>query len=406
MNKLIIPFSFLFLVACGKSFQATQLDQELQKPIVANQTAKDYADWESSKNNPEQLFAMLIKKYMAKEITSELICERFDLLSDIDLSLYENQLRKEETSFIFKECKTKLIKKLDDYWNNERKKLKIPIKKTSEDIVETEPAPIIHRFAQVVEAERDVSQGYMAVRGDLLDKQVALTFDDGPHGEFTQEIIEALEAANVKATFFVKGQSVKRNPEVLKALAKAGHAIGTHSNSHRCLGNRTVCGENNKINGVPKILSFEEASEDIFSGHQAVIDVLGWVYPFFRFPFGETSPDLKSLLKKSGTGEFYWSVDSDDWRNYKADKTPYTTEDMVEKVMTEVKKANKGLVLNHDIQKKTAVGLPALLNRLYEEGFQPVVFVPADKNSIQESGLLKEAKVLREARALMDASSL
>lgn len=401
MKKLIFTSTFLLLAACGKSFQATELDKELQKPVVANQEAKSYSDWHNSKDNPDAVFSTLIKKFLNKELTDTEICEGFEKMPSLQLSLFENNIRQKEHSFIMKPCREALIKKLDDYWNEERAKLKIPQKPSTEKKTENDGA-IVHRFAQIVEVERDVSKGYMAVSGDLEPGQVALTFDDGPHETFTQEILEALEAANAKATFFVMGNNVKRYPEQLKAVAHAGHSIGTHSQTHRCLGNKAVCGKNNKSqdSDAPVILSFEEAAKDIFSAHQAVKDLLGWVSPFFRFPFGETSPELKVLLKSSGTGEFYWSVDSNDWRTLKKDGTAYTAAEMVDDIMKEIKAKKRGLLLNHDVQKKTAVALPAILNRLFEEGYQPVVFVPKDRNANLESDLLKQATLMKEAASV------
>ena len=411
MKKIILTSSFILLSACSKSFEATQVEVQLQKPIGANQTAKNYADWHSSKNNPDQVFSDLIVKYMAKDLTSEEICQGFENLSAVDLTLYENNIRQKETGFILKSCQKELIKKLENHWNQERLELNLPQEKTSVDVSAfsglgtglaagktdaivpdvkiQKDVPSVRRFEKVVMVERDVSEGYYAITGDLENGQVALTFDDGPHAIYTKDILKALDDANVKATFFVMGNSVRKNPEELRAIAKAGHAIGTHSQTHRCQAANARCEANN---GGHR-LTYAEALKDITMGHQAVKDVVGWVYPFFRFPYGESSIELKELLRKTGVGEFFWSVDSDDWRTYKKDsKIPYSSSDMIESVMAQIKSRKRGHVLFHDIQKKTAVALPALLNRLYDEGYQPVMFVPKDKSSIQNSKLLALSK--------------
>ena len=61
---------------------------------------------------------------------------------------------------------------------------------------------------------------------------VALTFDDGPHPEFTPRLLEILEKHHARATFFLVGESAKKYPELVKRIAKAGHSIGNHSWDH------------------------------------------------------------------------------------------------------------------------------------------------------------------------------
>lgn len=383
MNKLNTSIAILFsltLVACGKGFQATVLEMQLEQSSQANAKAETYMDWHLSQNSPERIAGDLSLKIMSQQASSEEICPSYEKLSLEELALHENVIRAKETAFIFASCSDKLLKKLDDYWDQQIAKSNFPVK----------------RFDQVVKAERDVSQGYKAVFGDLSEGQVALTFDDGPHELYTDMVLKALKDANVKATFFVQGNNSKKFPEKLKAVAKDGHSIGTHTMSHLCIGNRInektgkpICEDKNQR----PVLSFNEAVMEIAKGHQAVQNILGWVHPFFRFPFGEKSPELREFLNQAGTGEFGWSIDSDDWRSWKdgAMTKPYRANDMVEKTMEQVRRWKKGIILNHDVQKKTAVALPALLNRLHEEGYQPVVFIPQDVNSVRDSSLLREA---------------
>lgn len=400
MKKLVMVPSFLlatsFLTACSGGFNAAQLDQELQRPINANATAANYKEWHFSKDSADNVTSSLIQKYMAKELTADQVCDSFDRLSAHDLTLYEEKIHSKTYEVLFQNCKESLVSKLDDYWNSQRAKLKIPLKKTTSNPDIIEDKTLLRRFEKPVQVVRDVSQGYFAVTGDLEPGQVALTFDDGPHESYTYEVLEALADANVKATFFVMGNNVRKNPEVLKAEARAGHSIGTHSNDHLCQTDTDYCQKSNS----GKRLSVYESINNISLGHKAVKDILGWVFPFFRFPYGEGSADLKKFLKTSGTGEFFWSVDSNDWRNYIGkEKTPYTAVDMVEAVKSQLSIRKRGIVLNHDIQKKTAVGLPALLNWLHEQGMQPVAFIPMDKNSLVDSGLMKAAEQLRLQRA-------
>lgn len=398
MKKLVLIPSLLlsisFLTACSGGFSASELDKELQKPVIANANAVDLSDWHLSKDNVDNVTANLIQQYMAKEVTAEEVCDGFERMNSHDLSLYEEKIRGKTYEVLFKNCRASLLSKLDNYWNDQRRQMNIPLKKTASQPDLIEDKGLLRRFEKTVQVPRDVGQGYYAVAGDLPPGQVALTFDDGPHETFTAEVLEALANANVKATFFVMGNNVRRNPEALKAEARAGHSIGSHSNDHLCQTDTAYC---EKSNGG-KRLKVSESIQNIYKGHKAIVDVLGWVFPFFRFPYGEGSPQLKDFLKKSGTGEFFWSVDSNDWRNsikVNGIVQPYNAVDMFESVKKELSVKKRGIVLSHDIQKKTAVALPAILNWLYDQGLQPVAFIPTNAESLKSSGLMKSAEALK-----------
>ena len=71
------------------------------------------------------------------------------------------------------------------------------------------------------------------VRFPMDEKFVVLTFDDGPNPPHTQALLEVLKEHDVKATFFLKGRNIEAFPELVRAVAEAGHEIGNHSYSHR-----------------------------------------------------------------------------------------------------------------------------------------------------------------------------
>jgi peptidoglycan-N-acetylglucosamine deacetylase len=384
MKKLIFLSSVLLLAGCARSMTTSEVKGELNLAVQTNAKSESYRDWHISNTNADSIIAALSTKYLNKQVTSKEVCGAFSEMPVEDLVVFENHIRRSETKFLMEPCQDSLKQKMDRYWLIEKAKL------------EVEPAPVTapakgssnnnRRFDQVVYVERDVSEGYYAVTGDLAPGQVALTFDDGPSGLYTHDVLDALADANVKATFFAMGNSVRQFPNILKDVAADGHSIGSHSNSHRCLASKKLCKENNK----GYMLDYEEAVDDIMDGHRAIKKVLGWVDPFFRFPYGEGSIELKKFLKDTGTGEFFWSVDSNDWRAKLKDGTVYTGSMMLKEVMSQLRERKRGIILQHDIQKKTAVFLPELLNRLFDEGYQPVVFIPKDPESKHVSRLLGE----------------
>jgi peptidoglycan-N-acetylglucosamine deacetylase len=72
-------------------------------------------------------------------------------------------------------------------------------------------------------------------RGPVSDHAVALTFDDGPDPVFTPRVLDILAQFGVRATFFVIGKRAEQHPEIIRAIAEAGHEVGNHTYTHRPL---------------------------------------------------------------------------------------------------------------------------------------------------------------------------
>ena len=108
---------------------------------------------------------------------------------------------------------------------------------------------------------------------------VALTIDDGPHPDTTPAILEALAAAQVKATFFLVGEHARRHPELARRIAAEGHAVGNHTQRHRLLAFRTRA---------------EVAAEIVEC--QATLAALGLHPRLFRAPHGFKPFGLHALL--------------------------------------------------------------------------------------------------------------
>ncbi len=69
-------------------------------------------------------------------------------------------------------------------------------------------------------------------------KKIALTFDDGPHPYYTEQLLKGLEERGAKASFFITGQNVEAYPEIVKKIHEDGHLIGNHTYSHTQLTSR------------------------------------------------------------------------------------------------------------------------------------------------------------------------
>lgn len=133
--------------------------------------------------------------------------------------------------------------------------------------------------------------------GGSPEKYIAITFDDGPSGDLTQELLDGLAERKVKATFFVCGYRVEQFPECLQRMADEGHEIGLHSCCHDYMQKMTK----------------EEILEDMTDCLLAVKNCCKAEPILFRPPGGLYSESLLHAAKETGTAVILWSVDPRDW---------------------------------------------------------------------------------------------
>src|SRR5664280_49303 len=188
----------------------------------------------------------------------------------------------------------------------------------------------------------------------LRDKEIVLTFDDGPWPGNTPAVLKALADQCTKALFFPIGKHAGWHPEILKQVAAAGHTIGSHTWSHKDLSKLTP----------------EEAKNEIEMGIAAVSISLGNtpVAPFFRFPALRHPPEMVNYLGERNVGIFSTDMDSFDFKIRKPDQ-------VIKSVMTKLAKHGKGIILMHDFQHATAEAAPELLKQLKAGGYKVVQVV-------------------------------
>jgi peptidoglycan/xylan/chitin deacetylase (PgdA/CDA1 family) len=186
----------------------------------------------------------------------------------------------------------------------------------------------------------------------LRDKEVVLTFDDGPWPNTTPSVLKTLEEECTKAIFFAIGKHAMWHPEILKQVEAHGHTIGSHTWSHANLNN--------------KKLTEEQRKEEIEKGFSAVAIALGKPpSPFFRFPALQHPPAMVTYLGERNIAMWSCDLDSFDFKAPNAKK-------IVDTVMNKLDKNGKGIILMHDFQKHTAEALPDLVARLKAGGYKVV----------------------------------
>ena len=197
--------------------------------------------------------------------------------------------------------------------------------------------------------------GFQYKEQDLLaDGEVVLTFDDGPLRSHTKVILDALDAQCTKATFFSVGRMAVSDPDMVKEYFRRGHTVGIHTWSHA------------NLRGITPL----KARNEIELGFSAVQQALGRpVAPFFRYPYLADSKSMAIHLQERNIATFSIDVDSKDYRIHNA-------EAVHRKVMTDLARARKGIILFHDIHASTARALPGLLADLKAKGYRVVHLKP------------------------------
>lgn len=171
----------------------------------------------------------------------------------------------------------------------------------------------------------------------VADNQVAITFDDGPHPDFTPKVLELLREHNVKASFFCIGKNIEKYPELFKQIVNDGHTIGNHTYSHS--------------NGTG-FMKTSDLIVELQKTNAIIKKISGLDVKFFRPPFGVTNPRLKRALKNVDLQSIAWSIRSLD-----------TTSKPKELILNSIsKRLTKGdVVLLHDTSNKSVEILEQLL---------------------------------------------
>lgn len=193
-------------------------------------------------------------------------------------------------------------------------------------------------------------------RSFLGEREVVLTFDDGPTPGLTRSILDTLDRFCTKATFFAVGRMAIAYPETAREILQRGHTLGSHTWSHPM--------------SLPRI-GFERARDQIEAGFAAVAMAAGGpIAPFFRFPGLNDSAALIEHLERRDIATFAVDVISNDSHIASPDR-------LVEKTLSRVEAEGGGIVLFHDIKPQTARALPTILTELKARGYKVVHLVAA-----------------------------
>ena len=176
---------------------------------------------------------------------------------------------------------------------------------------------------------------------DIAEKKVAITFDDGPNPDYTEELLTGLKERGVNATFFLLGKEVEKYPEIVKDISDGGHLIGTHSYEHVNLSN----------------LSDAAAIEQVDKTNAAIYDITGKYPEYIRPPYGCWKCNLDYETKMI---EVLWDVDPKDWAT---DNSGVIAKRVIDKV------GENDIILLHDASESSVKAAFAIIDELGKEGY-------------------------------------
>lgn len=196
-----------------------------------------------------------------------------------------------------------------------------------------------------VETNSDHCQVY--TMGKTEEHKIALTFDDGPHSEKTPIILDVLRENNVKATFFIVGENVNGNEEIIERIISDGHEIGNHTFGHKYLF---------KVDRSVMELEIDLCDDEIFNYSE-------YSATLFRPPGGIYDDILSSVCNERGYNMVLWSIDTRDWAGTSA-------ENIENEILSNIE--DGAIILMHDYvcgESHTDAALKKVIPKLKELGY-------------------------------------
>ena len=181
-------------------------------------------------------------------------------------------------------------------------------------------------------------------------KRVALTFDDGPGSKYTEEILQILSLYNIKATFFVVGNNVEKNPDILKMIYDNGHEIGNHTYSHPDM----------------RKISAEQIDDEIIKTQKIIKEITGEAPALFRPPGGYLNNIIVDRITANNCKAVLWS-----WRQDTMDWKCPEAETIVSTVISNIHDGD--IILFHDLisgNSPTPCALKEIIPKLMDMGYE------------------------------------
>lgn len=190
---------------------------------------------------------------------------------------------------------------------------------------------------------RRLNRSAISVQIDWQKPVAALTFDDGPHSEYTPQILDILYEQQVPATFFLVGENLSENKLLVQEMAASGHEIGSHTFSHPDLTTLDSYAIQNEIEQT------KEALKKILPEYSM---------KFVRPPYGRYNAEVENAIQEP---LMLWTIDSGDWETPHADSIYKTVVSNIQ---------DRDIIVFHDDNAQTVEAIEKIIFDLKDRGFQ------------------------------------
>jgi peptidoglycan/xylan/chitin deacetylase (PgdA/CDA1 family) len=177
-------------------------------------------------------------------------------------------------------------------------------------------------------------------------KWVSLTFDDGPHPEWTPKFMELLKSKNVKATFFLIGPNIQTHSDIAKSLASSGFEIGNHTMTHPQFSKAPI----------------DKITQELTQTNEIIKTVTGLTEVYLmRPPYGMAPTNVQKVCGELGLHIICWNIDTNDWNK----RT--TEQEMLDNVMKNVRDGS--IILMHDRSEKSYNTTAKVIDLIQQKGY-------------------------------------
>ena len=196
---------------------------------------------------------------------------------------------------------------------------------------------------QTVTADSGVVQISQLEKIESTDdiKKIAITFDDGPHPSYTEQLLDGLKERGVPATFFVTGEHAELHPDIIKRMQQEGHLIGNHTYSHIQLTKKNR----------------EKFKQELIKTNEILKEIIGEDVQYVRPPYGSWD---KSFEKELNMFPVLWTIDPLDWCSSNVSC-------IVDKIVGKAKEDS--IILMHDYYDTSVTAALQAIDELLEEGY-------------------------------------
>jgi len=347
-NQLEISFDAYRLtddiinVVLTKKETVGDVSKNISKTLLYNRNEKQFIDVKFDESELVALSDYVKNTFKEKEYNSKI--ENFESVFYPNTDFYKNFVMVNENEFVF-------------YFND----FVLDENNNSETITAEVPAKLLRKSFKNSSAE--VFNAYEDFFNEGR-KYIALTFDDGPHPEYTETLLQYLEELDIKATFFLVGYAIDKSPEIVNKIKEGGHEIGNHTYGHKDL----------------RRLGWEDIVNQIDYTNNQIFELTGERPNLVRAPYGSHDQRVVDISRELEMSLIFWNVDPADWNYRDIDSITQNIFDNTE---------DGSIILLHDLFETTVESVKYFVPTMIENGYE---FVTVSE-LVEKNGAVKEIVV-------------